>query len=268
MVLEDLGVAGAGDRRDGEDEEDHDDGQRHDDLDDPPAWRLAGQLVLDEVRGDARGRRGPRPSRPPGRPAAVSSSAAPTPANTSLRPPSRAAPSAVDEPLGAERHGEQLVGQAEEHGQRSGPCVPAEVVWLTWASIDARLASRCCAHVDGVGDLVARRCTPSTGRAAATSAGSSKPSVGTTCGRQRQQVPVIVASSTTGVPGQLGRRPTHLVDPHVVRVAVPTVRVVGRQDVGLLLAQDRRQARRRLVERRARRTYPGRPITPSEPESP
>ena len=37
-VIEDLGVARTNDRGDGEGEEDHDDGQRDDDLDDSPAW--------------------------------------------------------------------------------------------------------------------------------------------------------------------------------------------------------------------------------------
>ena len=126
--------------------------------------------------------------------------------------------------------------------------VPAEVVWLTWACIDARLASRCrLAHVDGVGDLVARAVhRRQVGRS----------EVGRQLqaerrhdlGGQPEQRAVDRRLQHDRRPGQGAARPAHLVDPDVVGVAVPTVRVVRRQDVGLLLAQDRRQPRRRLLD--------------------
>ena len=68
-------------------------------------------------------------------------------------------------------------------------------------------------------------------------------------GSERQEVTADRRLEHDGRAGELGRLPTDVVNPHVVRVSVSTERVVDRQDIGRLFTQDRREALCALLDR-------------------
>ena len=76
----------------------------------------------------------------------------------------------------------------------------------------------------------------------------------------------MVASNTRGVPASSAARTPDPVDLDVVGVAVGAVGVVGREDVGVLLAEDLGQALRGFVhgacQNASGRSFSGVPIIP------